>query len=527
MNILEHFALETPRPTQVHTLDWIVDNIDKKYIFCELPVGSGKSAIAVTLANYLGAESNKSSFILTPQKILQTQYEKSFIRKDDDKYFKSLYGKGNYRCHGKGTTCDIGQIITPKCGQCPHSAAINAASKANHVVLNYALAIRSFKHTEVFGRRKLLIMDECHKLEDVLTDYNNLTILKAVCDKHHIKWNVTSSVLNTFNWITNIYLPAMENILTQMDDECKPLLEDEHHRTPADIVKLKSYMQMQEHIELLGEFTSLSIEEVNEKYILNVDDTQLKFKFLFGAENFHSIMAPMAEKFLFLSATIFDHEEFCKNLNIPIKQACFISMPSDFDVNNRPVIYNPVMKMNYNWNDQKNSNARKDLIDVMTSIIMEHKDQKGIIHTGNFAIAQWLTKELYKVPHVIMHHNPGSGNKRDSVIEDFMNHRKPAILISPSITEGLDLVDDKARFAIFAKVPFGTLTDSWVKARMDLSQQWYLLRAMTDVIQGCGRIVRSPDDYGNVYILDESFQYLYDRTKHRIPKWWKDAFHKL
>lgn len=158
---------------------------------------------------------------------------------------------------------------------------------------------------------------------------------------------------------------------------------------------------------------------------------------------------------------------------------------------------------------------------------MEHKDQKGIIHTGNFAIAQWLVKELYRVPHQIMHHNPGSGNKRDDVIDDFMNCKKPAILISPSITEGLDLIDDKGRFAIFAKVPFGTLTDSWVKARMDLSQKWYLLRAMTDVIQGCGRIVRTPDDYGNVYILDESFQYLYDRTKAHIPQWWKDAFHKL
>jgi Rad3-related DNA helicase len=319
----------------------------------------------------------------------------------------------------------------------------------------------------------------------------------------------------------------MKDVLLQLDDECDPLLEDDHKHTPADIGKLKNYLQLKDHIELVGEFVSKTIEEVDDKYILNVDDTQLKFKFLFGAENFHSILEPMAEKFLFLSATIFDHKEFCENLNIPLDKACFISMPSDFDVNNRPVIYNPVMKMNYNWNDQKNTAGRKEFIEVMTSIIMEHKDQKGIIHTGNFAIAQWLVKELYKLPHIIMHHNPGSGNKRDTVIDDFMNSKKPAILISPSITEGLDLVDEKGRFAIFAKVPFGTLTDSWVKARMDLSQKWYLLRAMTDVIQGCGRIVRTPDDYGNVYILDESFQYLYDRTKAHVPQWWKDALHKL
>jgi Rad3-related DNA helicase len=104
---------------------------------------------------------------------------------------------------------------------------------------------------------------------------------------------------------------------------------------------------------------------------------------------------------------------------------------------------------------------------------------------------------------------------------------KPAILISPSITEGLDLVDDCARFAIFAKIPFGQLTDTWIKARMDISQKWYQLRALTDVIQGGGRIVRSSDDYGVVYILDSSFKYLYSNTKQYLPSWWKEAYSEV
>jgi ATP-dependent DNA helicase DinG len=527
MTILDHFALDKPRKTQIETLNWVAKNISKKYIFCELPVGAGKSPIAVTVADYLQDGTKKSSFILTPQKILQNQYEKTFIKKDDDRYFKSLYGKSNYRCSGKGTTCDVGAIIKPKCGNCPHSNAVMTASKSEHVVMSYALAIRSFKYTKVFKKREVLIMDECHQLEDILTEYNNLTILKSACDKHHIKWNVSSSILNTYNWLENIYIPAMKDVCTTLEDECGPLLEDGYNITGPDIARLKTLVSMQEHIELLSEFVSQTVEEITEKYILNVDDKNIKFKYLYGAENFHNILEPMASKFLFLSATIFDHEEFCKNLNIPLSQTCFISMDSEFDVDNRPVLYHPIMKMNYGWNDQKNYEQRKAMVEAILNILNEHPTEKGIVHTGNFAIAQWLTSELRNSKHVILHHNPGSNLKRDTVIDQFTGMKKPALLISPSITEGLDLVDDKGRFAIFVKIPFGTLGDPWVKARMALSQKWYLLKAMTDVIQGGGRVVRTPEDYGTVYILDESFQSLYDRTKQYIPQWWKSALHKL
>lgn len=526
MSILDCFALEAPRPQQVHALEEIEKNIDKKYIFCGMPVGTGKSAIAVTLANYLDG-AHKSSFILTPQKILQTQYEKSFMT-EDKRYFSTLYGKNNYTCRGKGVTCEIGSILKPKCGSCPHSYALQTASKSDHVVLNYALALRSFKHTDVFKKRNLLVMDECHQLETILSDYNNLIVFKNVCEKYKVPWCKSKSLSEALDWVQTIYFPTMNDVCKKMAEDCEPLLEENYKPSPVEITKIQQFVQMSEHVELLKTFLGMSEIEANEKFILNVtDDVSFKFKYLYGEYNFKTILEPMADKFLFLSATLFDYKEFCKNLNIPLHQTCFISAESDFDPENRPVLFKPVMKMSYGWDKPENKENRAEMIDYITTILQQHKTDKGIIHTGSFAVAQWLVKELAPYTHEVIHHNPGSNNDRDKAIDYFMKLKKPSILISPSITEGLDLYDDLARFAIIAKVPFGQLTDEWIKARMEISKKWYMLRAITDVIQGCGRIVRSPDDYGAVYILDASFKYLYQQTQYSLPDWWKTAYQEV
>ena len=59
---------------------------------------------------------------------------------------------------------------------------------------------------------------------------------------------------------------------------------------------------------------------------------------------------------------------------------------------------------------------------------------------------------------------------------------------------------------------------------MDMSTEWYQRRALIDVIQGGGRIVRSAEDWGNVYMIDQSFAYLYKQTYGMVPQWWKEGY---
>ena len=126
-----------------------------------------------------------------------------------------------------------------------------------------------------------------------------------------------------------------------------------------------------------------------------------------------------------------------------------------------------------------------------------------------------------------MHHNPGSKISRDDAIAEFQRDDGlgPKVLISPSVTEGLDLKDDKGRFAIFVKVPYPNLGDAWVKKRQSNSNGWYQRQALIAMIQGGGRVVRSEKDYGNVYILDSTFGMLLANAKkmNLVPKWWEES----
>jgi len=57
-----------------------------------------------------------------------------------------------------------------------------------------------------------------------------------------------------------------------------------------------------------------------------------------------------------------------------------------------------------------------------------------------------------------------------------------------------------------------------------MSSEWYQRQTLINIIQGGGRIIRTEDDIGTVYIIDASFGYLYKTAHHIIPRWWKDAY---
>jgi Rad3-related DNA helicase len=529
---MDYWALEgsEPRPNQIKTLLWLEANKDKKYLFCELPVGAGKSPIGVTYAKWVNATNGngyQASFIMTPQKILQTQYEKSFMGEDvRESFMQSMYGQSNYKCTEKKTTCNIGALLKPRCSNCPYQNAKKLAIAAKHVIFNYALALTAFQYTDSFAPRNVIVFDEAHNIENILTEYNNISITASSCEHNGIKLVKSREFEEVIEWIKYEYFPRMDDVLDQLTSDCEYLLTQQSSTLSREEVhQLQILYSLTEHLRLVHQFIITDIIKLQRQYVLTHDKDSIKFKFLFGRDNFRRILQKKADKFLFMSATIFDAIEMCRCLGIPENETAYMSVQSDFPAENRPVLYNPIMKMNYSWNNSENSSDRRKMIKAILNILVNHKDNHGIIHTGNYAIAQWLVEELQdNETHEILHHNIGSTDSRDTVLKLFTTAKQPTLLISPSITEGLDLFEEKARFAIFVKIPFGAMGDAWIKARMTISSHWYKIRTLTDVIQGCGRIVRSKDDWGVVYILDESWQHLYNQMKSFIPKWWKDGY---
>src|SRR5271157_200286 len=92
MTNLSYWPFESPpRANQIKALEWL-EKQDARYLILESPVGSGKSNIGIAYQQFLTQQSlndgslyrdenlgaSGKSYILTPQRILQAQYEESF-----------------------------------------------------------------------------------------------------------------------------------------------------------------------------------------------------------------------------------------------------------------------------------------------------------------------------------------------------------------------------------------------------------------------------------------------------------------
>lgn len=525
-----------PRNSQRIFQDWLINlppNI--KYIIGEIPVGGGKSPLALNLSGWLSRNMG-DAYLLTPQKILQKQYEDSF----EKHLMATLYGKSNYRCEPKSTNCDIGSDIKPRCEGCPHKDAMMGMAYSPNVVLNYSLALNLFKYVKderIVRRRKLLVFDEAHTLEHHLTEFNAISFSDMRCKKLGLKFLVApKTIYEAMDWIQRQYIPALRDKISKEMPKVQAILDemsyDNGRRLTMDESRaIKDIKELKSHLESINEQLVMKpIEEVDSRYVLvNEGRTSFKFKELYGKHIFKELVMPMADRFLFMSSTILDKDSYCSDLGINPDETAFISLPSEFPEDNRPVIFMPTMKMVWGWDEDtpQKRNERKRMVDKVVQLCKDlHPEESGIIHTGSFQVSKWLVEEIAnRVPHQVMHHNPGSDLKRDEVINDFqLADGIPKLLISPSITEGLDLKDDKGRFAIFVKVPYPYLGDAWVKKRQSLSNTWYSIQALIAMIQGGGRVVRSDTDWGHVYILDTAFEQLYNRSKYMIPQWWKDAY---
>ena len=97
------------------------------------------------------------------------------------------------------------------------------------------------------------------------------------------------------------------------------------------------------------------------------------------------------------------------------------------------------------------------------------------------------------------------------------------VLVSPSMSEGVDLRDDLARFQILLKVPYPSLGDKLVRKRMHKWSWWYPMQTVKTVVQAVGRAIRNEDDHAVTYILDADWRRFYGQNKELFPAAFKDA----
>ena len=154
------------------------------------------------------------------------------------------------------------------------------------------------------------------------------------------------------------------------------------------------------------------------------------------------------------------------------------------------------------------------------SICKSHEGDKGLIHTHTMQITKYLQKKLKGSRFLFR----DAESKNENILKDHYRSKDATVIVSPSMTHGVDLKDDYARFQIIVKAGYLPLGDLRIKRLFDDDKVWYTNKMLGNLIQACGRGIRSKDDYCITYILDGAIHQAVVTNKSKLPQYFIDRF---
>jgi len=529
-----HFPFDIPRRGQREVCKRIINaySSGKKYVVLQAPTGSGKSVISYTVASYF-ASSDMQTFVLTSQKGLQDQYVKDFA--DSTYPVETVKGAANYRCDlDKKRSCAVGVCKVNKKNKvackCPYVRARNKVYKDSTVsILNYTYFLNMSVVTQqqrnnnlpedkiLQKRRGLLVVDEAHNLENELLSWAGLEISLKKFKEQDLKCPK---------------LPAKNlsdtKIIEWVSGPLKANLTQQHNKLMAGIATMEPDDSNSQKESMRADFVDTILSTINRLLRqhkngvpISVNNTQLgaiSVKPLKAASYADDFVFDFGEKVLMMSATILNVKQFCSDNGLDRKDVEYIEMPCLFPKQNRPIydVSGKVGKINYTTMPT----VKPKIKSFVQRILKKHKGERGIIHTQSYDLANYLFEELND-PRLFV----PKGIDRDKEIQHFLDNDEysDGVLLSPSLTEGIDLNGDLGKFCVVCKAPFASLGDPFVKKRHEIDPQWYQIETLRKLIQSCGRVTRSETDKSVTYILDPAVSYLLKNNVRYVPSWFYDA----
>ena len=651
----KYFPFNKIRKCQKKAIKFILNsyiNSNKKYVILDAGTGVGKSAIAVTISRFLSnlnktnniknkvtkdnivyqnlekeLEKKKfqnkrtktkdkkeeleniddliylnSSYFLTTQKILQTQYVNDFHKIDDIEdivpsyEMKTIASAKNYKCSFYSEiSCSQGRrslkIVnkdTPffkNCSKhCKYKNQKNKFLEKNtDGVTNFQYFLAETMYSKEFKPKELLILDEAHNIYQELSDFIDIEITKNMIEKINIQFPKLENLSYleqkkiVSKWVIYEFEPSIMKTKKEIEKQIKKEIENNNESIDSKHVvsdkrkfddsdeendfnknkilekdndnvseNLKNLVKKCEYLDKYACKTRRFLKYYNannwvinliyEKKNNNSDDldsnssnsstnssiscdsnnidyeihelTKIQFKPIDISDYSKELIFDYGNKVLMMSATILDKNKFCKLIGINSNDVDFISIPSPFPPENKPIMYCPVGNMGLKNIDY----SLPKLVKTIRKILKIHKNDKGIIHCHSYKIVKYIKENLNS--NRLLEHD---SKNRDKILKKHIKIKKPSVLLSPSMEEGVNLKDNISRFQIICKIPYPFLGDRLVKERMMKWKWWYSFETIKKIVQSIGRSIRSKTDHAKTYILDSCWETFYFQNKNNFP----------
>lgn len=514
-------------------------------VILDAPTGSGKSLIAMWSAHVL-KELGKRGYLVTSDLMLQDQYEEDF------KHFKlgwpSIRGVDNYVCNVNDLPFSLADCKMKGIGyeqaekltcwnNCGYLQARQRAKELPVALFNYSYYLIQRNYVEdkmqeqdrevPFPIRDFVFFDEAHKVDSIVQshfspriDVGTPKLFKEVnrfIQKHGIEaaWVSENRIedivdrlmreddhqelmrhISEFRGIAIVYRKVRAAALSRSKRQYRNGdVPKEWQTFFGRMDRLKDiWCKFDDYHDIIKELGTDSIvinRKENEVQFLCLEEAMMIDKFLQKKSGFK----------VFMSATLGDIRAFAKHTSMG--NAKVIRMDNNFDYKKSPIVFVNRHKLSFKEREQNLPHVVKTL----DKILEKHKGQSGIIHAGSYEFMNYInTKSKHKFNFITY----DMAKERGGAI-DLFNKTDGKILLGPSLLEGLDLKDDKSRFQIFFKVPYPSLGDPLVKAKMKTFPGWYDWKTGIAIQQGAGRSIRSKDDWAVTYILDACFRSLVNK----------------
>ena len=514
-------------------------------IVIDAPTGTGKSLIAMW-SSFVLKEMGKRGYMVTSDLTLQDQYEEDFARLKLN--WPSIKGVDNYECVVNGLPFSLGDCKLKGMGyeaasklpcydQCEYLQNRERAINQPVALLNYSfwLIQRNYVAAKMSGegrpipfeQRDFVFFDEAHKIDEVVQNHfsprvdnmleNKIHQLNLFLNRNNIETpkytkNQVNAMIHTMMVESDrgeVYttMKAFERVLYHYGRVRKQVNKIAKSRFGNNTVsrdwqkafttfdRLKDiHCKFEDYIDL--------IDEVGvDKMVLDQGPEESKFMCVEEQTMIKNYMHKKAGFKVFMSATIGEPTTYMKIMGL--ENASFMRLGNTFNYDKSPVVFVNRHKLTFK---EREANLPK-VVQILDSIISKHKGQRGIIHTGSYMFTDFIKKNSKHTFRLMDYEN----SKEKAQMIDLFKKRDDAVLMGPSLLEGLDLKDETSRFQIFFKVPYPSLADPLIKAKMQHTPGWYDWKTGISIMQGVGRSVRSKDDWAVTYIIDASFRSLINK----------------
>ena len=517
--IVEEFPAPSFRGHQEQALRDIQDAFagGNDVVLVRAPTGSGKSLLARSVmgaartAEEAGVGDVVGAYYTTPQVSQLDAVEDDDLLSD----LAVVRGKRNYDCilPEEDTTVDRAPCARDRdfdCDvkhKCPYFSDRAIAENRRFAAMTLAYFMRT-AGSETFGPRDVVVIDEAHGLAEWAEMYATI--------------DLDGRTVPIWEDVTTPDVADLETAVAFAESlaaECEHRLDalrEKRQLTPREAGERD---RLAERIGELNWFVedASDLDSATE-WLIDQDGGRLSFKPLNPARYLRHTVWDRGAQFALLSATILDKAAFCRGVGLDPAKVALVDVPHTFPLEHRRLFDVTQGRMTYEDREETLPNVARLLVRLMA----EHPAEKGIVHAHSYDIAAGLRTRLSEmgVGGRVRSHD---SDDREEALAAWLESDRPDVFLSVTMEEALDLHDDLARWQVLCKAPYPNTNDARVARRLqDDRWGWYYRTALRTVIQACGRIVRSEEDYGATYLADSSLLDLFERAEGATPPWFAD-----